>query len=564
MSTESPVAILYDSSGNPIEVIVDQNEYHLGVASVQSVKEATLNSSTDNLAIGGSFTGTGQSTFGVAGLQINIITDQPCRVSLQQSMDNVNWDIEDTFEVYPDVGESRTIQATAAHLRTIVTNLGPGATTYFRLQTVLCPVVEALPRALTQDGLLRLSQATDSYIPDPLNFKAVGVRPALRMDYDRNLAVRGNVLTDEGSFRNDFPGTTLYTALTGSCVFANGLDAVIGTGTSFLSEVRKGQFIKLSTDGDDKVAIIRGVLSDTFMRLDEPYTGSSSTGTGQISEWRYEIAASGSVVYGSSLIVINSGTGNNETTHVHRHGDYLPYTCGFRARISQRIANQEVVIGFFNDDNNHGAVIVFDGVDNTKVKLRTNGDSSTEETLVGLPADLDTDDFIDFRIEVLAERVTLFADERKIAQHIGHIPGPYSELELTAGIENIGTPASTTALTLDWFYFSNFDRLEVNNSTSGDPLSVAEVRSSRANCTNVTAATSDTQLLAANAERTGATFFNDSNAILYLKLGDGAALTSYTVRMMARDYYELPYNYTGAVHGIWANANGFCRVTELV
>ena len=564
MSNESPVAILYDSAGNAIEVIVDQGEYHLGVASVQDVKEATLNSSTTNLPLGGSFTGTGQSTFGVAGLQVNIITDQPCRVVLQQSIDDANWDIEDTYEVYPDRGSGRTFQATAAYLRVVVTNLGPAGTTYFRLQTVLCPVVEALPRSLTQDGLLRLSQATDSYIPDPLNFKAVGDRPALHMDYDRNLAVRGTVLTDEGSFRIDFPGTTLYTDLTGSCVFANGLAVVIGSGTSFLSEVRKGQYIKLSTDGNDKVGVIADVLSDVHLHLEEAYTGSSATGTGQISDWHYMIAAGGSVTYGSSLIVINSGTGNNESTHVHRHGDYLPYTCGFRVKTSQRIANQEALVGFYNTDLDYAAAVIFDGIDNTKVKLRTNGDTSTEETLVDLPDGLVTSDFIDFRIEVLVDRVTLFADNRKIAQHIGHIPGPYASLELAAHIENIGTPASTTALTLDWLYFSNFNKLEVKNATGGDPLTVAEVRSSQADCSNVTAATSTTELLGATPNRTGATFFNDSNSILYLKLGTGAALTSYTVRLMARDYYELPYNYTGSVHGIWATANGFCRVTELV
>jgi hypothetical protein len=70
-------------------------------------------------------------------------------------------------------------------------------------------------------------------------------------------------------------------------------------------------------------------------------------------------------------------------------------------------------------------------------------------------------------------------------------------------------------------------------------------------------------LLASNANRLGATCYNDSSAILYLKLGATASATSFTVAMAASSYYEAPFGYTGIIDGIWASATGNARITEL-
>jgi hypothetical protein len=70
-------------------------------------------------------------------------------------------------------------------------------------------------------------------------------------------------------------------------------------------------------------------------------------------------------------------------------------------------------------------------------------------------------------------------------------------------------------------------------------------------------------LLALNANRLGATVFNDSNKDLYLKLGAVASLVDFTAKLRAGDYYEVPANYTGVIDGIWSAVNGSARVTEL-
>jgi hypothetical protein len=85
--------------------------------------------------------------------------------------------------------------------------------------------------------------------------------------------------------------------------------------------------------------------------------------------------------------------------------------------------------------------------------------------------------------------------------------------------------------------------------------------------TSVSSSATSVSLLASNANRIGATFYNDSTQICYLKLGATASTTSYTIQMAAGSYYELPFQnkmYTGAIDGIWASANGAMRITELV
>lgn len=78
-------------------------------------------------------------------------------------------------------------------------------------------------------------------------------------------------------------------------------------------------------------------------------------------------------------------------------------------------------------------------------------------------------------------------------------------------------------------------------------------------------------LLAATSARVGASVFNDSTAILYLKCGSSASSTDYTVQMAAGSYFELPLVigrsgtqtvYAGIITGIWASATGSARITE--
>jgi hypothetical protein len=67
----------------------------------------------------------------------------------------------------------------------------------------------------------------------------------------------------------------------------------------------------------------------------------------------------------------------------------------------------------------------------------------------------------------------------------------------------------------------------------------------------------------ASTGRLGCTIFNSGPGNLHVMLGTATASTSaFSVRLSAGDYYEVPFNYTGLIGGIFATA-GTAEVTEL-
>jgi len=87
-------------------------------------------------------------------------------------------------------------------------------------------------------------------------------------------------------------------------------------------------------------------------------------------------------------------------------------------------------------------------------------------------------------------------------------------------------------------------------STTGTPISVDS-------------SSSAVLILPANTNRKGVTIFNNSTATLYLALGFTASLTSFTVKITASSYYEVPYYFIGVISGIWNAVNGNALITEL-
>jgi len=87
---------------------------------------------------------------------------------------------------------------------------------------------------------------------------------------------------------------------------------------------------------------------------------------------------------------------------------------------------------------------------------------------------------------------------------------------------------------------------------------------STADVTSVSADDSSVSILASNADRLGVLIFNDSQANLYLKYGTSASTSSFTVKIPAGAYWEMPDPvYTGALTGVWDSVSGAARITEL-
>lgn len=124
----------------------------------QDVVVSSGNCSTANLNALATFSGVIDSSMTVAAIQVNLKTDQNCIVYIDQAMDSVpNWDITDHYDYFAaDGGNGWTVKATASNFRVRVQNLSTtAATTYFRLQTVTCPITEPSPRSLTDQGNFR-------------------------------------------------------------------------------------------------------------------------------------------------------------------------------------------------------------------------------------------------------------------------------------------------------------------------------------------------------------------------------------------------------------------------
>lgn len=103
------------------------------------------------------------------------------------------------------------------------------------------------------------------------------------------------------------------------------------------------------------------------------------------------------------------------------------------------------------------------------------------------------------------------------------------------------------------------------SATNPVPTAPNIILSSTATLTSVNGAASSTSLLAANASRKAAYFYNDSSAILYLAFAGSASTSAYTVQIPAQSFFEMPPVpvYTGAIFGIWASATGAVRITEM-
>lgn len=82
--------------------------------------------------------------------------------------------------------------------------------------------------------------------------------------------------------------------------------------------------------------------------------------------------------------------------------------------------------------------------------------------------------------------------------------------------------------------------------------------------TSVAASITSVTLLASNTNRRGFIIYNDSNATCYVAFAATASATAFTKKLGANESWEYSLvTYTGQMTGIWNNANGSMRITEL-
>lgn len=126
----------------------------------------------------------------------------------------------------------------------------------------------------------------------------------------------------------------------------------------------------------------------------------------------------------------------------------------------------------------------------------------------------------------------------------------------TVALSSVATVTPSSAITVALS--------SVATVTPSSAISVRQSPASLGTVTSVTASSSSQTILASNANRMGATVFNESNQVLYLTTSSATTSTAaYSVQMPSNGYYETPYNYVGAITGLWATSSGAGRITEL-
>lgn len=94
-------------------------------------------------------------------------------------------------------------------------------------------------------------------------------------------------------------------------------------------------------------------------------------------------------------------------------------------------------------------------------------------------------------------------------------------------------------------------------------VTITQLTSSTSTPTTVASTITNQTILAANTSRKGATIWNDSTATLFIEFSSTATTSAYTAKLNGGGYYEVPFNYTGLISGIWSAVNGNAYVREL-
>lgn len=318
--------------------------------------------------------------------------------------------------------------------------------------------------------------STGDSLPVPSGYQNIAssyTNTALQTDYYGNLNTRSQVLTDEGSVRDDFVGNTLTGTLTGTLSYTNNSRTVTGTGTLFTTELNTDLYIKKTTDADTLFVQVLQIISDTELLLADVYTGTTGSSASNYSTW-LRVLGGGTANVATSNVTIASSTNANGKTYLQKSGDYGPMSFIAYASVSQRIALQQTIIGFRDVWSNPTlkAEFNFNGTVNTQVQCITSSSSSASDTqtsTITIPNAGTSAVQRKYTVDVADEKVTFLIDDIVVATHQIHIPGPYAELDMFLGVDNNGS-ANSTSLVVDFAQFKNYDRVNVGTESPNAPV----------------------------------------------------------------------------------------------
>jgi hypothetical protein len=285
-------------------------------------------------------------------------------------------------------------------------------------------------------------------------------------------AIRGPVMTDEGGYRDNFAGASLAVSI-GSCTFTNGSTTVTGTGFD-TADLQVGCYVYLDADG---VAAAKQVewFTPTEIALASAYTGAGGTGASSRQIEKSVVGAGGSIAVSGGQCTITAGTTAASVFELERDVDILPLVKEGKFSISQRIANQDIYFGFY-DENNPARWYYwfhFTGTVNTVVNCvcawnptgAPSGGEIAAQTIT-LPASVTTAASNTYRIEMLKDRVFFYINEVLVATERRTVPHPHDFLVSTLRVVNGTTPGSSTTVVIDYTTCANFNVVSTENPSN--------------------------------------------------------------------------------------------------
>ena len=243
------------------------------------------------------------------------------------------------------------------------------------------PVTSANPLPILGDVNTTEQANLINYWPNMESIETEKVQ--LNVDPSGALQVRGSFTTDEGSYSTDFTGNSIYTILSGTCIFENGSTTVSGIGTSFLTQLSYGDFIKLSSDPLIDYTRIVSMISNTELVLEYGYTGTTTNGVGYFAGFEQIVEGDASLNIDRSMLIVNGGSQSNSLAQVSRVVDFLP-TAGVLRNFSfsQNTPQTDCFFGFFDSHDyrtsNVAAYVIFLEAQTAQLITKTSNSHMTQ------------------------------------------------------------------------------------------------------------------------------------------------------------------------------------------
>jgi len=556
VSQDSPASILFDELGNPVGVTQDGYIYRLQTENIVRKIIPTVsveNSTTASLAANGIFSGASEDVSGFVSVDITILADTDSAnqgLLFEFSQDNITFDYSESFTILAGVGSFYSLAPRAKYFRLSYTN-GPTGQTSFALSAVYYPIQRSI-----------YIQNLDTDVPAQKGVEVVRSVIAAQKSGAVSDTYTNLQATNSGILR-----VVIDTAVTPPSAISETVQTVnaTGTGTTFSSTlsptVAGNTIIVLVMQGNGSAGATYD-LSDTQNNSYVKGGTVSTPGVGQIDIWysgtlggpdtitannfsqistvvlqSYEV--SGLLVSSESLnaniIITTTGTGTSLSVGpINAIYDDEFCIAAFASSGSSAITSGPTWTQDFSS---------IDFLSESKTQILANSITGTGFTTPSTPY-----------VGLLATFFPALTSRPVAANAVGQL---LTVSEITDGYNGpVSVVPPFTAAT-------SADTALVVAISPNNPITIDVAKSSTVTTSSIAASLTNIVLLNSNSIRLGATIFNDSTSgFLYINLGAASSQTDFVIKLLPLTYYELPFNYTGEIDGVWSTAGGFARIAE--